>query len=113
VKGFLLDENLPGLFLSATTLPVLHVRDLGPSRSDSEVWTYAQVNDLVITTKDADFANRIMMSGPPPKVIHLRIGNMRLAEFNAFVDKVWPTVLTLIRDHKLVNVYPTRYETVA
>jgi len=45
------------------------VFDLGESWSDFEIWRYAQENDLVIVTKDADFSDWVMLSEPPPKVI--------------------------------------------
>jgi predicted nuclease of predicted toxin-antitoxin system len=112
MKGLLLDENLPGQSPTGK-LPSIHVRELGAGMSDAEVWAYASVHDLVIVSKDADFANRMMISTPPPRVVHLRIGNMRLANFMAFLERVWPTVETLVRDHKLVNVYTTRFEAVA
>jgi predicted nuclease of predicted toxin-antitoxin system len=116
MKGFVLDENLPVRFPSTAGLTVLHVRDLGSSLSDSEdseVWAYAKAQDLVIVTKDADFADRMMMSDPPPRVVHIRIGNKRLADFTAFVSRIWPKVVALIQSHKLVSVYSTRYEAVA
>lgn len=105
MRGFLFDENLPVNIQFSPSLPVAHVRNLGESLSDTEIWAYAKVNDLVIVTKDADFSDRIITASPPPRVIHLRFGNMRKQDFHAFLSRVWPQIEALIETHKLVNVY--------
>lgn len=51
---------------------------------DAAIWQYAKEHDLIIVSKDADFSDWIMLSDPPPKVIHLRIGNMRLRDLFVF-----------------------------
>lgn len=78
---FLFDHNLsPRL--------VRHLADLYPDAShvslvglahasDMTVWTYAQTNDYIIVTKDADFSDISVIRGVPPKVIWLRLGNCR------------------------------------
>jgi predicted nuclease of predicted toxin-antitoxin system len=112
MKGFLFDENLPINIQFSPTWPVEHVTDLGDSLSDTEIWEYAKTHDLVIVTKDADFSDRIITSSPPPRVIHLRFGNMRKRDFHAFLSRVWAKIETLIETHKLVNVYLHSLESV-
>ena len=110
MKGFLLDENLPSRVSFVPSLPVTHVSDLGASPSDSTVWEYARANSLVVVTKDADFSDRILLSSPPPWVIHLRFGNLRRKDFHAFLKKQWPQIEALLPSHKLINVYMDRVE---
>ncbi|CAN5848384.1 hypothetical protein BH24DEI2_BH24DEI2_05980 [soil metagenome] len=110
---FLFDENLPYKLRFAPSLPVVHARDLGVSPSDTDLWNHARANDLVIVTKDADFSARILIADPPPKVVHLRFGNVRLAAFYAHLAQVWPRVEVLLETNKLVNVYLDRLEAVA
>nr|WP_245549381.1 MULTISPECIES: DUF5615 family PIN-like protein [Methylomicrobium] len=43
--------------------------------SDDEVWRHAKENDFVIISKDADFYERSMLHGHPPKGIWIRRGN--------------------------------------
>ena len=43
--------------------------------SDPEVWHYAGENGFALVSLDADFAERAILRGPPPKVIWLRCGN--------------------------------------
>jgi predicted nuclease of predicted toxin-antitoxin system len=110
VNGFILDENIPSRFTFTPRLPVIHAGDLGQSLSDSLLWEYAKSNECVIVTKDADFSSRIMLSSPPPWVVHLRIGNMRKRDFHAFLHRVWPRIESFLPTHKLVNVFFDRIE---
>ena len=113
MRGYLLDENLPDRLPLPSSQPVYHARDLGASLTDSELWALAQREHWAIVSKDADFAERIVIASPPPWVIHLRIGNLRLAEFRSFVARVWPQVEALLPAHKLINVYQGRIEAVS
>ena len=113
MKGFLLDENLPETLPLPVSLPIVHAYALGRSVPDTKLWDYAERNDFVIVTKDADFTLRIAHAHPPPRVVHLRIGNMRRAEFARFVASVWPKVESQLQSHKLVNVYQDRIESFA
>jgi predicted nuclease of predicted toxin-antitoxin system len=46
------------------------------------------LNAYTIVTKDADFYDRIILSEPPPRVIYLQIGNMRIRELFVFLNSV-------------------------
>jgi predicted nuclease of predicted toxin-antitoxin system len=113
VKGFLFDENLPARIEFIPSLPMIHVDEIGEHTSDTEIWNYARTNDLVIVSKDADFSSRIIARTPPPRVIHVRIGNMRKQKFHELLSRVWPQIEYLIRRNKLIAVYRDRVEIVA
>jgi predicted nuclease of predicted toxin-antitoxin system len=50
---------------------------VGLARADDRsIWKYAEANDFVVVSLDADFAEMAAFNGPPPKVIWLRTGNM-------------------------------------
>ncbi|TVQ25960.1 MAG: hypothetical protein EA382_06195 [Spirochaetaceae bacterium] len=54
----------------------IHVRDVELSTSlDGTVWRFAKTNGYAIVTKDADFHQRILVFGHPPKVIWIQRGN--------------------------------------
>lgn len=113
MTGLLLDENLPSKVRFTHSLPVLHARDLGTSLSDTDLWTYAREHNLVIVTKDADFSERILITDPPPRVVHLHFRNLRLGEFHDHLAKVWPRVEAMPEINKLVNIYLKHPEAVA
>ena len=75
----LLDENLSDRMIHKIVdldPDSEHVKTLGLSNTDdAEIWEYAKTNGLVIVCKDADFHQRSLLYGHPPKFIYLRIGN--------------------------------------
>lgn len=113
MNGFLFDSNLPARITFTPAWPVTHARSLGPQATDTTLWEHARAHDLVIVTKDADFSHRIMAQSPPPRVVHLRMGNVRRREFHALLARVWPRIEFLAQGHKLVNVFHDRIEAVS
>lgn len=107
---FLIDANLPYYFSLWRSNDYLHVFDLNDEWSDSQIWNYAKEHDLIIVTKDADFSDRIVLSEPPPRVIHIRIGNMKMRDFHIFLHRIWPSICNLITTHKLIRIYSDSIE---
>lgn len=75
----LLDENLSDSVVS-------QIRDLYPNSThvklqnlqqtdDLQIWEFARRHGFVIVSKDADFHQRSLVFGHPPKFIFLRVGN--------------------------------------
>lgn len=102
---FLLDVNLPGFFGPWQPPDFVHVIDLNRKWSDLKIWDYAKKNGLTIITKDRDYFELVLLSEPPPSVIHLRTGNMRLKTFQSFIEKNWNDISEISEKHKLVIVY--------
>ena len=105
MKGFLFDENIPSKLQFQPSLPIIPSSTLGRRPSDSIIWDYARKHEFVVVSKDSDFSNRIILTAPPPWVVHLRFGNLRRREFQKFLAKVWPEIEKLLPDHKLIHVY--------
>lgn len=103
--NILIDENLPETLSCWQVDGIIHVRNLGNKVSDNDIWEYSHKNNLLIVTKDSDFSNRILTSTPPPRVVHLRIGNMRFQAMEKFISQHWEEILRLSASYKLVNVY--------
>jgi len=110
MKGYLIDENLPADFRLPTAFHCTHATGVSQSPSDSLVWQHARDHQLVVVTKDADFSHRILTAEPPPWVVHVRLGNLRLTPFVQHLVSVWPTVESLLPKHKLISVFPDRIE---
>lgn len=110
---FLIDANLPRRFELWRGPAFIHVVDLDDTWTDSKIWSYAGERDMVIVSKDADFSDRIILAEPPPRVIHVRVGNMKIREFHGFIARTWPQAAALIESHKLVIIHQHTIECVA
>lgn len=53
-----------------------------------------------------------MLHNPPPKVIHIRFGNIKMRDFFETTIKLWDDILLLNLEHKLVNVFKDRIEAI-
>lgn len=102
---YLLDVNLPKYFGPWQPPDFVHVVDLDRKWHDTKIWDYAQVQGLTIITKDRDYFVLMLLNEPPPRVIQLRTGNMRLKDFQAFIEKNWKDIAETSEQHKLVIVY--------
>lgn len=112
MNGWLLDQNLPARLAFAPALPVTHASALGSNPSDAQLWEHARLHRLAIVTKDADFSGRIIIEAPPPWVVHLRFGNLRLRDYHVALATAWPRIEALLPQHKLVNVFADRVEAI-
>lgn len=109
---FLIDVNLPYHFSLWNGDDYIHQIDINDEWTDSQIWNHAKQNDLTIITKDTDFSNRVIFHQPPPKVIHVRLGNLKIRDFFVAINSVWDEVLELNRDHKLVTIFHDRIEAI-
>ena len=107
---YLIDVNLPRHLELWNDEAYLHQCDLGDDWPDSKIWKFAQEKDLTIITKDSDFSSRIIFHIPPPKVIHIRLGNLKIKQLNDALSIIWHDILALNATHKLVNIFPDRIE---
>ncbi len=112
MTNYLIDVNLPYYFSLWNSSNYHHQIDINPLAKDREIWEYAKNNKLTIITKDSDFSNRILFKEPPPKVIHIKIGNVNMKEFHLLIAKCWGEVVLLSQSHKLVNVYRDKIQAV-
>ncbi|MBI4534828.1 MAG: DUF5615 family PIN-like protein [Ignavibacteriae bacterium] len=108
----LIDVNLPSSFPLWSGDDYLHVSEIDPSLLDSRIWDYAKSHGLTIVTKDRDFSDRILVSVPPPRVIHIRLGNIRLKEFMETIVRHWPLACELSNTHRIVQVFEDRLEAI-
>ena len=66
----------------------MHVLTLGFGHTpDIEVYRYAGQNGFTILTKDSDYDALSGRYGAPPKVILLKVGNMRADDLLRFVQE--------------------------
>ena len=89
---------------------MVHATDLGDRKTDVEIWQYAKLNDLVIITKDTDFYDRIILKGSPPKVIWIRLGNLKREVLEKRIQNEWKKIKNLIDKFSLIEIHPDRIE---
>jgi predicted nuclease of predicted toxin-antitoxin system len=107
---YLIDAHLPYYFSLWSGKEYVHVFDLNEKWTDTEIWDYAKDNKLTIVTKDTDFSDRILLSQPPPRVIHIKFGNMKMREFHQTISSVWNEACKLSKQYRLVRIFKDRIE---
>lgn len=65
-----------------------HVKHHGLlSVDDRTIWDFAAKGDFTIISKDADFHQRSLLYGHPPKFIYLRLGNCTTREILQLLER--------------------------
>lgn len=104
----LFDENLsPSLAVAfQSEYPSsthVHLVGLG-SASDDQVWRYARDNGFTIVTKDADYHERSLIDGYPPKVVWVRLGNVSTVQIEAVLREYSSAIERLETDAELATL---------
>lgn len=110
MAGFLIDVNLPYFFSIWKGPGFVHLRDIDDTWTDSQVWSYAKQEGLTIVSKDTDFSDRSLLAAPPPRVIHIKVGNLKMRDFHQAIAGRWEDICALSRQCKLVRVFEDRIE---
>lgn len=108
----LIDENLPISLAKLLPVECSHATDIGTQPSDTLLWTHARERNWTVLTRDTDFFDRLMLHGPPPKVVWVRLGNIRKVDLENLLIKLWPDICNLLNDADLVEVHPNALEAV-
>lgn len=112
MKHLLIDENLPASLARGLPVACSHATEIAPQPTDNELWMHARQRDWTLLTRDTDFFDRLMLEGPPPKVIWVRLGNIRKTELETLLLRLWPAICQLLTKADLVEVHPTTLEAV-
>ena len=93
MRRFLIDNQLPGTlvpWLEAKGCLAQHVLSLNLAQSPDEViWSHASREDMVLVSKDEDFARLSIMRAEQVSVVWVRIGNCRTSALLAVLDRAW------------------------
>jgi predicted nuclease of predicted toxin-antitoxin system len=63
---------------------------------DAEIGKIALDENRIIVTKDSDFPDAFFLTGSPPSIIFIRLGNTRNRELTAFLEKRWSVIQDLL-----------------
>jgi predicted nuclease of predicted toxin-antitoxin system len=87
----LLDQNLSFKLCSKLKdiFPeVIHTTEVSlETADDEEVWLYAKLNSCILITKDADFIEKAVIKGHPPKIIWIKAGNCSTIKIEELLRK--------------------------
>lgn len=109
---FIVDANLPFRISMWQNDLFEHVLNINPLWKDEEIWEYARDNNLIIITKDKDFRLKQIMFGSPPKIIHIKFGNLKFNDFEKVIILCWNDIEKLIDSNSLINVYQNTIEAI-
>ncbi len=112
MPDFLIDANLPAKVDIWQNERFIHVTDMDPCLDDESIWDYAKKNQLIIISKDKDFLMQQIVKGSPPKIIHIKFGNLNLNDLIITIEKCWNEVEILLTTHNLINIYSERIEAI-
>jgi predicted nuclease of predicted toxin-antitoxin system len=106
---YLIDENMPFLpFWSKDRF--VHVNDIPFIHSDTDLWEYALKNHLTIITKDTDFYFRYLSSEKNPKVVWIRIHNLKKRIFISLVNKIWNEIEEMLLTSSFIIISEDKIE---
>lgn len=98
----LLDENLSDRILPRILdlyADSSHVKHPGLWQTDDAViWDFARQHGFTIVSKDADFHQRSLTFGHPPKFIYLRVGNRPTSRIALLLRTQEQTILAFEQD---------------
>lgn len=109
---FIIDAQLPYLLcdlLKSKDFDVIHTLDLpeGNRTTDKEIQHIAMNESRVLITKDKDFMHSFLLQGIPPKLLLVRVGNMRNSMLLSLFRQNIEFVISLLEDADFVEVTNT------
>ena len=110
MKRLLIDENLPFSLGVRLGVDYIHASRIAEQATDTLLWQTARENDWIVLTRDTDFFDRLLRHGVPPRVIWIRLGNVRKSDLLRIVEERWPAIQQLVQANDLIEVYADRLE---
>ena len=106
---FLVDAHLPyGLVRALRNAghDARHTRELpqGNATSDATICRVATEEGCVVVSKDRDFYDSLLLRGEPPKLLLIRVGNMRKADLTELFTQRLSQLIVLLEQNDLVEL---------
>jgi len=107
---FVIDAHLPrslAAFFADRGHSAVHVSDLenGYASSDEEIAAYADRDNAIVISKDADFVNAVRLKKQPKKLIALKTGNSSNTDLIVILTARLPEIEKLISDATIIEVH--------
>lgn len=110
MPAFIIDNNLPRNISLWQAGEFVHVYDINPGLSDTEIWKHAIEHHLIIISKDADFSHRVLNTSTVQRFIHIKMGNCGKHELEEYIKVHWDKILHLIKYYRIVEIYSDHIE---
>ncbi|MEO8285732.1 MAG: DUF5615 family PIN-like protein [Chloroflexota bacterium] len=109
---FLLDAQLPRRLLyrfREAGYDALHTTDLpdGNHTSDSDILAFAEQDQRIVVTKDADFVNSFWVTRRPSKLLLISTGNITNNELEALLIPQLPAIIEALTEHDYIELART------
>ena len=106
---FLVDAHLPyGLVRALRNAghDARHTRELpqGNATSDATICRVATEEGCVVVSKDRDFYDSLLLRGEPPKLLLIRVGNLRKADLTELFTQRLSQLIVLLEQNDLVEL---------
>lgn len=69
--------------------------------------------DGVVISKDGDFYESFLLHRRPPKLIYVKVGNMRLKDIKALFREVAPQLVDLLGQHDMLELHQDKVVAIA
>lgn len=89
---------------------VFHTTDLPRGNATSDIWIAedAANRDAVVISKDNDFFHSFLLYRKPPKLILVKVGNLRLRDLKLLFETQAENLAALLSEHDLIEFYVDR-----
>ncbi|HLP92723.1 MAG TPA: DUF5615 family PIN-like protein [Saprospiraceae bacterium] len=109
----LIDAQLPksiGQYFATNGCTIIHTTllPLGNATSDQWLIEEAEKRNAVVITKDSDFLHSFLLHKKPPKLVLVKVGNMRLKEIKWLFESNSGQIISLLADYSLIEIHPDR-----
>ena len=106
---FIIDAHLPAGIVSifrSLGFEAIHTTDLaeGNDTKDAAILVLA-ADDGVVVSKDQDFYHSYLLYSRPPKLIFVKIGNLKLRDTVALFQTAAPKLIDLLKQYDVVELH--------
>lgn len=106
---FLVDAHLPEVLcrvLRRAGHDAVHTRELplGNATDDCTLRQLATLEQRVLITKDRDFYDSFLLHGQPPKLLLVKVGNLRRRDLICLFEERLGPIIAAIEENDLVEL---------
>jgi len=107
---FIIDAHLPKSIckeLESLSHEAIHTKDLelGNRTPDDKINEMAIKLNACVISKDEDFYRSFLLHRIPPKLVMVKVGNMRLKGLLELFKNALPQILDILSSHDLIELH--------